>query len=74
MMKVSSCSTSGFGDNSRVIDWILRRIEGEVEAVDGVTGRYPKKEDMNLQGWKLPTSNLMICSKLNRIVGLLKLI
>ena len=40
----------GFGDNSRVIDWILRRIEGEVEAVDGVTGRYPKKEDMNFEG------------------------
>lgn len=40
----------GFGDNSRVIDWILRRIEGEVEAVDGVTGRYPKKEDMNFDG------------------------
>lgn len=40
----------GFGDNSRVIDWILRRVEGEVEAVDGVTGRYPKKEDMNFDG------------------------
>ncbi|QPK94185.1 phosphoenolpyruvate carboxykinase (GTP) [Actinomyces sp. zg-332] len=40
----------GFGDNSRVIDWILRRIEGEVEAIDGVTGRYPKKEDMNFDG------------------------
>ena len=40
----------GFGDNSRVLDWIVRRAAGEVEAIDGVTGRYPKFEDFNLEG------------------------
>ena len=40
----------GYGDNSRVLDWIVRRASGEVEAVDGVTGRYPKFEDFNLEG------------------------
>lgn len=40
----------GFGDNSRVLDWVVRRVAGEVDAVDGVTGRYPKKEDFNLDG------------------------
>ena len=40
----------GFGDNSRVLDWIVRRSAGEVEAIDGVTGRYPKFEDFNLEG------------------------
>ena len=40
----------GFGDNSRVLDWIVRRAAGEVEAIDGVTGRYPKFEDFNLDG------------------------
>ena len=40
----------GYGDNSRVLDWIVRRASGEVEAVDGVTGRYPKFEDFNLDG------------------------
>ncbi|WP_127841429.1 phosphoenolpyruvate carboxykinase (GTP) [Actinomyces wuliandei] len=43
----------GFGDNSRVLDWIVRRAAGEVEAVDGVTGRYPRLEDFNLEGTDL---------------------
>lgn len=40
----------GFGDNSRVLDWIVRRADGRVDAVDGITGRYPKLEDFNLEG------------------------
>ncbi len=40
----------GYGDNSRVLDWIVRRAAGDVEAIDGVTGRYPKFEDFNLEG------------------------
>ena len=40
----------GYGDNARVLDWIVRRAAGEVEAIDGVTGRYPKFEDFNLDG------------------------
>ena len=43
----------GYGENSRVLDWIVRRASGEVEAVDGVTGRYPKFEDFNLEGLDL---------------------
>ena len=43
----------GYGDNSRVLDWIVRRASGEVEAIDGVTGRYPKFEDFNLEGLDL---------------------
>ena len=40
----------GYGDNARVLDWIVRRAAGEVEAIDGVTGRYPHFEDFNLDG------------------------
>ncbi|WP_182353201.1 phosphoenolpyruvate carboxykinase (GTP) [Flaviflexus huanghaiensis] len=40
----------GFGDNSRVLDWIVRRVDGRVDAVDGITGRYPRMEDFNLEG------------------------
>ena len=43
----------GFGDNSRVLDWIIRRVEGEVEAEDGINGRLPKTEDLNLEGLDL---------------------
>ena len=40
----------GFGDNARVLDWIVRRSSGEVEGIEGVTGIYPKFEDFNLEG------------------------
>ena len=43
----------GYGENSRVLDWIVRRAAGQVEAIDGVTGRYPKFEDFNLEGLDL---------------------
>ena len=33
-----------------MLDWIVRRAGGEVEAVEGVTGLYPKFEDFNLEG------------------------
>ena len=40
----------GYGENSRVLDWIVRRAAGQVEAIDGVTGRYAMFEDFNLEG------------------------
>ena len=40
----------GYGDNARVLGWIVRRAAGEVEAIDGGTGRYPHFEDFNLEG------------------------
>ncbi|MGO1833849.1 MAG: phosphoenolpyruvate carboxykinase (GTP) [Actinomycetaceae bacterium] len=43
----------GFGDNSRVLDWIIRRITGEVDAEDGITGRLPKEGGLNLDGLDL---------------------
>ena len=43
----------GYGENSRVLDWIVRRASGEAGAVDGVTGRYPKFEEFNLEGLDL---------------------
>lgn len=43
----------GFGDNSRVLDWITRRLKGEVEAVETPIGLLPKIEDLNLEGLDL---------------------
>ena len=40
----------GYGENSRVLDWIVKRVSGQVDAIDGPTGRYPKFEDFNLEG------------------------
>jgi phosphoenolpyruvate carboxykinase (GTP) len=40
----------GFGDNARVIDWVIRRIEGEVPAIDSPIGRLPRSEDLDIEG------------------------
>ena len=40
----------GFGDNMRVLDWIIKRCEGEVDAVETPIGYLPKPEDINIQG------------------------
>ncbi|MEV4735852.1 MULTISPECIES: phosphoenolpyruvate carboxykinase (GTP) [unclassified Microbacterium] len=48
----------GFGDNSRVVDWIIRRITGEVSTVDSPIGRLPIVSDLNLDGIEVPQEDL----------------
>ena len=40
----------GFGENMRVLEWIIKRCEGEVDAVETPIGYVPKAEDINLDG------------------------
>ena len=40
----------GFGDNMRVLDWILKRCEVTVDADETAIGYVPKPEDINLEG------------------------
>ena len=40
----------GFGDNMRVLLWILARCEGKAEAVETAIGYVPKAEDINIEG------------------------
>ena len=40
----------GFGDNLRVLDWILARCEDKVDAVETAIGYVPKAEDINIEG------------------------
>ena len=40
----------GFGDNFRVLEWIIKRCEGTVDAVETAIGYIPKAEDINLDG------------------------
>ena len=40
----------GFGENLRVIDWILDRCEDKVDAVETPIGYVPKAEDINIEG------------------------
>ena len=40
----------GFGDNMRVLMWILDRCEGKAEAVSTPIGYVPNAEDINIEG------------------------
>jgi len=40
----------GFGDNLRVLLWILDRCEGKVDAVETPIGYVPKAEDIDIEG------------------------
>lgn len=40
----------GFGENSRVLDWVFRRIEGEDIADESPIGFIPKPDSLNLNG------------------------
>ncbi len=40
----------GFGDNLRVLDWIVRRCKGEAGAKETAIGYIPNPEDINTEG------------------------
>lgn len=40
----------GFGDNMRVLNWILDRCDGKADAVKTAIGYLPKPSDLNLTG------------------------
>ncbi len=40
----------GFGDNLRVLEWIIDRCEGKVDAEETAIGYVPKAADINLKG------------------------
>ena len=40
----------GFGDNLRVLEWIIKRCENEVDAEETAIGYLPKAEDINIEG------------------------
>ena len=49
----------GFGENSRVLDWICRRCDGEDIAEESVIGRIPKPGTINTEGLLNVTSDDM---------------
>ena len=40
----------GLGDNMRVLDWIIARVEGKADAEETPIGFVPKAEDINIKG------------------------
>ena len=48
----------GFGDNMRVVMWILARCAGAVDAVETPIGFVPKAEDINIEGLDITTDTV----------------
>ena len=48
----------GFGDNLRVLAWILNRCAGKAEAQETPIGNLPRANDLNLNGLKIEQSAL----------------
>jgi phosphoenolpyruvate carboxykinase (GTP) len=49
---------SGFGDNFRVIEWMLKRCENTVDANAAPIGYMPKPEDINIEGLDISKDTL----------------
>lgn len=48
----------GFGDNLRVLEWIVKRCENKVDAKETPIGYVPNPEDINLNGLNLDLDTL----------------
>ena len=48
----------GYGENSRVLAWIVERLEGKVEAVETPIGRLPLPADIDITGLDVTTEQL----------------
>ena len=48
----------GFGDNSRVIDWVIRRVEGEHAGRATAIGTVPADGELNLDGIDVSADDL----------------
>jgi phosphoenolpyruvate carboxykinase (GTP) len=48
----------GFAENSRVLEWIVRRTENDVDAVETPIGLLPKVADLNVSGLDIDRGTL----------------
>jgi phosphoenolpyruvate carboxykinase (GTP) len=48
----------GFGENSRVLKWIIERIEGRAGAADTAIGRVPTPDQLDLSGLDIPIEDV----------------
>ncbi|MCX6387985.1 MAG: phosphoenolpyruvate carboxykinase (GTP), partial [Solirubrobacterales bacterium] len=48
----------GFGENSRVLEWVFRRCDGAVSGVDTAIGVLPEASDLNTDGLDINDADL----------------
>ena len=44
----------GFGENSRVLEWICRRVDGTAKTYEAAIGLVPARGSLNLEGLEMP--------------------
>ena len=49
----------GFGENSRVLAWIIDRLEGNVQAVESPIGLLPVPGDLNVDGLSISDADML---------------
>ncbi len=55
----------GFGENSRVLEWVVRRVAGEAEARDTAVGLVPADGALDLAGLDLPPEDVAALSEVD---------
>ncbi|MDP2287210.1 MAG: phosphoenolpyruvate carboxykinase (GTP) [Actinomycetota bacterium] len=48
----------GYGENSRVLEWVVRRLDGDAEAVTTPIGLVPAAGDLNVDGLDISSEKL----------------
>jgi phosphoenolpyruvate carboxykinase (GTP) len=48
----------GFGENARVLDWIMRRVDGTAAAIESPIGLHPADGELPTEGLELPADAL----------------
>jgi len=60
----------GFGENIRVLKWVLERTDGENNYIDSPLGREPKLDCLDVEGLNISDSNMKKLFQVNKEDGL----
>src|SRR5699024_2123701 len=58
----------GFGENSRVIKWIVQRLEGEADAVETPIGYLPTSDGIDIEGLDISEEDMKYVLDVDRQV------
>jgi phosphoenolpyruvate carboxykinase (GTP) len=58
----------GFGENSRVLKWIVDRLDGKADARETAIGRVPTRESLDLEGLNLSDADLEVLLSVDPMV------